>query len=236
MHNIPLGLTAPSIRALPQAQVGFASRDKAAVEALAVLPMEHDALLEQQTHWEDFHHVTENQDHLSVLITRFQTNELVLKEPHHIRDRSKALEAEHTTLQWCCKDQETRAAEWEQHANEHEAMLTEAQVALENAKDRAAQLKEEHLKARAAEEQRATVRFFCPSLVVLCQPKLSGVLWQDHESKLHHQVAALEAHVAQQPFRLPSRPPLRHPHCPVQTRAQVQYVRAAPPRRWQAWM
>jgi len=48
--NILLGLTAPSIRALPQAQVGFASRDhEAAVEVLAVLPTEHNALLEQQT-------------------------------------------------------------------------------------------------------------------------------------------------------------------------------------------
>ena len=50
MCNILLGLTAPSIRALPQAQVGFASRDhEVAVEVLAVLPTEHNALLEQQT-------------------------------------------------------------------------------------------------------------------------------------------------------------------------------------------
>jgi hypothetical protein len=48
--NILLGLTVPSIRALPQAQVGFASRDhEVAVEVLAVLPTEHNALLEQQT-------------------------------------------------------------------------------------------------------------------------------------------------------------------------------------------
>jgi hypothetical protein len=90
-----------------------------------------------------------------------------LKELHHICDRSKALEAEHAALQRCCKEQETRAAKWEQHANEYEATLAEAQVVLENAEDRVAQLEEEHLKAKAAKEWRATVCFFCPSLVVL---------------------------------------------------------------------
>ena len=87
-------------------------------------------------------------------------NELELKELCRIRNRSKALEAEHTALQQCCKEQETRMAKWEQHVNEHEAMLAEVQVVLENAKDRAAQLEEEHLKARAAKEWQATVHFF----------------------------------------------------------------------------
>jgi hypothetical protein len=109
--NILLGLTTPSIRALPQAQIGFASRDhEAAVEVLAVLPTEHNALLEQQTHWEDLRRATENLDHLSVLITRFQANELKLKELRRIRNCSKVLEAEHTALQWHCKEQEMRAA------------------------------------------------------------------------------------------------------------------------------
>ena len=144
-----------------EAQVGFASRDKeAAVEALAALRTEHDALLEQQTHWEDLRHATETLDHLSALVTRFQVNELELKELRRIRNCSKVLEAEHTALQRRCKEQETRAAEWEQRADEHEATLAEAQAALENAEDRAAQLEEEHLKARAAEERLANVRFF----------------------------------------------------------------------------
>ena len=59
-------------------------------------------------------------------------------------------------------------AEWEQHANKHEATLTEVQVALENAEDRAAQLKEEHLKARAAKERWATVRFFFVHVSLCC--------------------------------------------------------------------
>ena len=94
-----------------EAQVVFASHDKeAAIEALAAIRTEHNALLEQQTHWEDLRHATENLDHLSVLIRRFQANELELKELRRICDRSKALKAEHATLQRCCKEQEMRAA------------------------------------------------------------------------------------------------------------------------------
>ncbi len=83
-------------------------------------------------------------------------NEPELKELCHVRDHSKLLEAEHTALQWCCKEQETCTAEWEQRADEHEATLAKAQAALENAKDRVVQLEEEHLKARATEEQQAS--------------------------------------------------------------------------------
>jgi hypothetical protein len=61
------------------------------VEALTALQTEHNALLEQQTHWEDFRRITENPDHLSALITRFQTNEPEFKEFRRICDRSKAL-------------------------------------------------------------------------------------------------------------------------------------------------
>jgi len=61
------------------------------------------------------------------------------KELRRIRDHSKVLKTEHTALQWCCKEQEMCVAEWEQQrADEHEAMLAEAQAALDNAEDRAA--------------------------------------------------------------------------------------------------
>jgi hypothetical protein len=155
---------------------GFASRDReAAVEALAALQTEHDALLEQKTHWEDLRRATENLDLLSALIRRFQANEPELKELRRVRNRSELLEAEHTALQRRCKEQETRPAEWEQRVDEHKATLAEAQAALENAEDRTAQLEEEHLKARAAEERLANVRFFFHlSLVVLRWPKLNG--------------------------------------------------------------
>jgi hypothetical protein len=115
---------------------GFPSRDReAAVEALAALQTEHDALLEQKTHWEDLRRATENLDLLSALIRRFQANEPELKELRHVRNRSKLLEAEHTALQRRCKEQETRPTEWEQRADEHKATLAEAQVALENAEE-----------------------------------------------------------------------------------------------------
>ncbi len=45
--------------------------------------MEHDALLEQQTRWEDLRCATETLDHLSALITRFQVNEPVEGAPLH---------------------------------------------------------------------------------------------------------------------------------------------------------
>jgi hypothetical protein len=109
-----------------------------------------------------------------VLVTRFQTNELELKELCCICDLSKALKAKHATLQWCCKEQETHTTEWEQHTNEHKATLAEAQVVLENAEDHAAQLEEEHLKVRAAKEWWATVCFF---LSISCCATLAEAKW-----------------------------------------------------------
>ena len=47
VHYIPLGLTAPSIGALPRSTSRFRRNKEVAVE---VLRMEHDTLLEQQTH------------------------------------------------------------------------------------------------------------------------------------------------------------------------------------------
>ncbi|SRR6266851_5717147 len=130
--------------------------------------MDHDALLGQQTHWEDLQCATENLGHLSALISRFQVNEPQLKELRCIRDHSKVLNAEQTALQQCCKEQQTCVAEWEQCTDEHKATLTEAQVALENAKDHMAQLKEEHLKARAAKEWLVNVHFFFVCLSSCC--------------------------------------------------------------------
>jgi DNA mismatch repair ATPase MutS len=120
--------------------------------------MEHDALLTQQTHWEDFRRTTEKLEHLSALVSRSQTNETELKELRRMRDRSKVLESEHAALQQRYQDQENRAVEWEQRADESEAALAEMRVALENAEDRATQLVEEHFEARAAEERLARVR------------------------------------------------------------------------------
>jgi chromosome segregation ATPase len=153
-----------------EAQVGFTSRDKdAAIEALATLRTEHDALREQQTHWGDLRRTTEQLERLSALVTRSQANEPELKELRRIRDRSKVLESDHAALQLRYKEQEMRADEWEQHANESETVLADAQGALEDAEHRAAQLAEEFAKAKAAEERLAMVCLFFLSLCPRCR-------------------------------------------------------------------
>ncbi|KAI0285532.1 hypothetical protein BC826DRAFT_119175 [Russula brevipes] len=59
-----------------EADAGFALRDKeAAVEALTTLRTQHDAMLAQQTHWEDLRRTTEQLEHLSALVTQAQANE-----------------------------------------------------------------------------------------------------------------------------------------------------------------
>lgn len=169
-----------------ETQAGFISRDKeAAVEALTTLRTEHDTLLSQQTHWEDFQRTTEQLERLSALVTQAQTNEPELKELRRVRDRSKVLEGEYAALQRRYKEQETRATssdraassvraslaqaqqratEWEERANEHESALSETQVAREAAEDRMAQLAEEYalvkmqLEEKDAEERLAKVR------------------------------------------------------------------------------
>jgi hypothetical protein len=147
-----------------EAQVGLASRDKeVAVETLAALRTEHDVLRAQQTHWEDLRRTTEQLERLSTLVTRSQSDEPELKELRRIRDRSKVLEGEHSALQQRYKEQETRAAKWEQHADETETALVETRAALEDAERRAAQLAEEHANAKAAEERLAMV---CISFII----------------------------------------------------------------------
>ena len=134
------------------------------MEARAALQTEHDTLLAQQTHWEDLRRTTKKLEHLSVLSTRTQVNKSELKELRHVRDCSKVLESEHASLQQQNKEQEARADEWEQRANEHEAALANARGALEDAEDRMVQLIEGHADANAAEEQLAKVHSFHSSL------------------------------------------------------------------------
>ncbi|KAI9436935.1 hypothetical protein H4582DRAFT_366964 [Lactarius indigo] len=185
-----------------EAQAGFASRDKdAAVEALAALRKETDALVSQQSHWEDLRRANEQLEKLSTLVSKaqIQTNEPELKE---LRRAMKVLESEHTALQRRYKEQETRAAnseraastaraslaqaqqradEWEQRANEYEVEIEDAHVGREQAEDRAAQLEAEHGLVR----------------MQLDEKDASERLAKDRESKMRDQVAALEARVAQ---------------------------------------
>ena len=116
-----------------EAQASFASRETdAAMDALDAFRKGNDALGLQQSHWDDLR----------------CTNEPELKELRHVRDRSKVLECEYTALQRSYKEQETRAAEWEQLASENAAALEEAQVVRDQAEDRAAKLEAEKVLLR----------------------------------------------------------------------------------------
>jgi hypothetical protein len=169
-------------------KAGFELHDKeAAVEALTALKRDHDALLAQQTHWEELRHTTEQVGQLATLLKQAQTNELELNELRSSRDRTKALEGENVTLLRRFKEQEVRIAsseravnaarislaqaqqretEWEQRANEHAAALAEVQAALEKTDDRAVQFEAEYslvqmqLQDKDAEERLANVTFF----------------------------------------------------------------------------
>lgn len=155
------------------------------MEALAALRKETDALVSQQSHWEDLRRTNEQLEQLAALVSQAQTNEPELKELRRVRDRSKVLEGEYAAIQRRYKEQETRvasseraastartslaqaqqrAAEWEQRANEDEAALEEAQAARDQAEDRVAQLEAEYsiwrmqLDEKEAEERLAKVR------------------------------------------------------------------------------
>ncbi|KAF8257861.1 hypothetical protein EI94DRAFT_1756596, partial [Lactarius quietus] len=176
-------------------QAGFAERDKdAAVEALAVLRKENDALTLQQSHWDNLRRTYEQLEQLATL-TQAQTAEPELKELRRVRDHSKILESEYSALQRQYRDQETRVAssycaasmahaslaQAQQRTNESELALEEAQVEREQAEDRAAQMEVEHALVRMQlDEKDAEER-----------------LAKDRENKLREQVAALEARVAQ---------------------------------------
>ncbi|KAH9171750.1 hypothetical protein EDB89DRAFT_2114402 [Lactarius sanguifluus] len=184
-----------------EVQAGFASRDKdAAVEALAALRKENDALVLQQSHWEDLRRANEQLEQLAALVSKAQTtSEPEVKE---LRRATKALESEHAALQRRYKEQETRVAnseraastaraslaqaqhradEWEQRANEYEVEFEDAHVGREQAEDRAAQLEAEHGLVR----------------MQLAEKDAEERLAKDRESTLRDQVAVLEARVAQ---------------------------------------
>ncbi|KAH8999723.1 hypothetical protein EDB92DRAFT_2080754 [Lactarius akahatsu] len=187
-----------------EVQAGFASRDKdAAVEALAMLRKENDALVLQQSHWEDLRRANEQLEQLAALVSKAQAQ--TTSEPAELKElrrATKVLESEHAALQRRYKEQETRLAnseraastaraglaqaqqradEWEQRANEYEVEIEDAHVGREQAEDRAAQLEAEHGLVR----------------MQLAEKDAEERLAKDRESTLREQVAVLEARVAQ---------------------------------------
>ncbi|KAH8981991.1 hypothetical protein EDB86DRAFT_3106937 [Lactarius hatsudake] len=187
-----------------EVQAGFAVRDKdAAVEALAALRKENDALVLQQSHWEDLRRANEQLEQLTALVSKAQAQ--TASEPAELKElrrATKVLESEHAALQRRYKEQETRVAngeraastaraslaqaqqradEWEQRANEYEVEIEDAHMGREQAEDRAAQLEAEHGLLR----------------MQLAEKDAEERLAKDRESTLRDQVAVLEARVAQ---------------------------------------
>ncbi|THH17190.1 hypothetical protein EW146_g3571 [Bondarzewia mesenterica] len=186
------------LRAL-EMQTTFAVHDKeAAVQSLASLRMDHDSLLSQQAHWDDFRRTADQVEMIASLVS--QNNDPELKELRRIRDRSKALEGEFAALQRRYKDQENKAtssdraaaaarqsliqaqqrsAEWEKRANEYQVELEETRTRLDQVEEKQAQLDTDYSLAKLQlEEKEADER-----------------LAKDREHKLRDQVAALDAKV-----------------------------------------
>ncbi|KAI0043626.1 hypothetical protein FA95DRAFT_1563095 [Auriscalpium vulgare] len=219
-----------------ETQAGYAARDKAAaVDALAALQREHEALLSQQSHWDELRRTSEQVQQLTALIN--QSNEPELRDLRRIRDRSKVLEGEYAALQRRFKDQENkatssdraataarqsltqaqqRAAEWEKRAEEYETSLEESQAKMDQVEDRLAQLDADYSLARMQlEEKDAEER-----------------LTKDRENKLRDQIAALEAKVARLQADHAAPKKAAHAHSPPRpdSRASTIYPsRAATP-------
>ena len=166
-----------------EAQAPFVSRDKdAAIEGLTALRKESDALVLQQSQWDDLRRADERLEHLAALVSQAKTDEREIEELRRVRGRRNVLEGEYAALQRLYKQQETRvassdralgtaraslaqaeqrAAEWEQRTNENKAALEEARAVRDQAENRAAQLEAECTLIRVqldAEERLAKVR------------------------------------------------------------------------------
>ncbi|TFK41407.1 hypothetical protein BDQ12DRAFT_679415 [Crucibulum laeve] len=177
-------------------QVTFANRDKeTATESLEVLRKQHDRLSSQQNHWDDLRQAAEKIDMLTNLIGQADNEEL--KELRRYRERTKALESDHITLQKRFKDLEAklqnseraattsrqslaqaqqRSSEWERRAKEYEGQLELTKTQLEQAEQTQTQLDADYsLVKLQLEEREADER-----------------LTKDRENKLLDQISQLE--------------------------------------------
>ncbi|CAK5280036.1 unnamed protein product [Mycena citricolor] len=182
-------------------QAAFAARDKeSAQQALATLQKQHDNLTSQQTHWDDLRHASAQIEMLTSLIGQADNEEL--KELRQVRERSKAIEAEHAALLKRFKDQEAklvnseksavsarqslstaqlRSAEWEKRAKDYEGQLELTQTKLDQTEQMHSRLEADHSLARLQLEER----------------EADERLAQDRDNKLRDQIIALETKVAQ---------------------------------------
>ena len=155
-------------------QLNNATRDKeAATQALEQAQKQNEELTMQQSHWDSLRQAAEKIDALTNLIGHADNEEL--KELRFARDRVRALEAEHATLQKQLKEAENkvsnsdraastvrqtfaqaqqRSAEWERRTKEAEGQLELTQTRLEQAEQTQAQLETDLSLARLQLDER----------------------------------------------------------------------------------
>ncbi|KAH6917642.1 hypothetical protein BKA70DRAFT_1368012 [Coprinopsis sp. MPI-PUGE-AT-0042] len=155
-------------------QVTFANRDRdAATTALEEMKKQHDAILAQQSHWEELRQTSEKIDALAKLVGQADHDEL--QDLRRYRDQTKPLETEHTALQKRLKELETRAAnndrvaataksslvqaqqrsdEWERRAREYEGELEITKTQLEQSEQTQSQLDADYSTLKIQFEER----------------------------------------------------------------------------------
>ncbi|KAI0770961.1 hypothetical protein BD413DRAFT_554018 [Trametes elegans] len=181
-------------------KVSFVTREKDSLtEELSIQRRQNEELLSQQSNWDELRHATEQIQTLASMVNQADQEEL--KELRRVRDRSRALESEHTALQRRVKEYETktanheklaqtsrqslvqsrqRAEEWERRAKEAEGQLELTQTKLDQIEQSHSQLDADYslvklqLEERDAEER----------------------LDKDRQNKLRDQIASLEGQVA----------------------------------------
>lgn len=94
-------------------------------QSLRLLQQEHEYLITQQSHWDEFRRVTEHIESLANL--RSQADEDELRELRRARDQHRQLESEYSALQKRARDQELRSANSERTANAAKQSLIQAQ-------------------------------------------------------------------------------------------------------------
>lgn len=191
---------------------------ESAEQATALMRAENQRLTSNDSHWEALRRASEQIETLSSLVSQADDEEI--KELRRARDKSHVLEGEFAALQKRFKDQEgrmastertaytarqtlaqaqQRAAEWEKKAKDYEAELRTARARAEESESARAQLDvdfsdvQTRLEEKDAHDRLARVSLqYSGAVHEICLTDF----FQDRESKLRDQVAALEGQLA----------------------------------------
>ncbi|KAH0838729.1 hypothetical protein J3R83DRAFT_7083 [Lanmaoa asiatica] len=180
-----------------QIQVKMAEHEKElTAQSLGLLRQEHEALIAQQSHWEDFRRVTEQIEALTNF--RSQADEDELRELRRTRDQQRQLESEYSALQKRARDQELRAANSERTANAAKQNLVQAQQRASEWERRAREYESdlEVMRNRLDDVEQAHVQLdadYSLAKLQLEEKEAEDRLVKDRENKLRDQVASLES-------------------------------------------